>query len=128
MHVSQRRSIKLSIGYRKMPSRTIVVRTLGIALLSVLLCAIIASELPELLSLTDNTANDYTVGRVDCSVSPVLDCARKLQKPAIEFNFSTQDSFLERIGSAEETESALSVVYPALRPAHIAHLLLHPTI
>jgi hypothetical protein len=107
LHVSQRRSIKLSIGNRKMPSRTIAVRTLGIALLSVLLCAIIASELPELLTLTDNAANDYALRSTDLLVLPILDSAKIVEKPTIEFNISTQDSLFGRIGSAEETESAL---------------------
>jgi len=31
------------------------------SLVSLLLCSIVASEFPELLSLTDNTVNDFTV-------------------------------------------------------------------
>ena len=84
-----------------------IVRTIGIALLSVLLCAILASEFPELLSLTDNTANDYAVPNADSLVLPVLDSARNVEKPTIEFNISTQDSLFRHIGTAEGTEMAL---------------------
>ncbi len=100
-----------------MPSRTRVARTLGIVLVSVLLCAIVASEMPELLSLTDNVANDYTLRRADSSVSPVLDSTRKIQNPTLEFNPFTQDFFLGRVGSPEKTELALSlfILYSELR-------------
>jgi hypothetical protein len=100
-----------------MPLRTIFGRTLGIALLSVLLCAIVASELPELLSLTDNAANDYTLRRAGSSVSPVLDSTRKVQKPSLEFNLSTPDVFFQRVGSTDKKELALClfILYSALR-------------
>jgi hypothetical protein len=100
-----------------MPSRIITVRTLSIAFVSVLMCAIFASEMPELLSLTDNVANDYTLRRADSSVSPVLDNARKVQKPVLEFNFSTQDFIFWRVGSPEKKELALClfILYSALR-------------
>ena len=100
-----------------MPLRTVFGRTLGVALVSVLLCAIVASELPELLSLTDNVANDYTLRRADSSVSPVLDSTRKVQKPTLEFNLSTQDFFFRRVGSPGNTELALClfILYSDLR-------------
>jgi hypothetical protein len=42
------------------------------ALVLLLLCGIVAGEFPELLCLTDNTANDFTVRRIDPVVSPSL--------------------------------------------------------
>jgi hypothetical protein len=101
-----------------MPSRTIIVRTFGIALVSLLLCAVFASELPELLSLTDNTANDYTLRRADSLVSPVLDSARKVHKPTIEFYISMRDSLFGCLVSPEKAElatSGLFILYSALR-------------
>lgn len=101
-----------------MPSRIIIVRTLGIALVSLLLCAIYASELPELLSLTDNTANDYVLRRADSLVLPVLCRAIDVRKSAVRFNISTQDSFLDPLVSPQKTESAplrLFVLYNDLR-------------
>jgi hypothetical protein len=42
-----------------------------------LLCGIVAGEFPELLSLTDNATNDFTVVRTKPVASPVLLAARK---------------------------------------------------
>jgi hypothetical protein len=100
-----------------MSLRTIFGRTLGIAIVSVLMCAIFASELPELLSLTDNVANDYSLRRADSSISPVLDSTRKVQKPTLEFKLSTQDFFLGRVASPEKTELnlCLFILYSELR-------------
>jgi hypothetical protein len=113
--LSERKSIKPAIGYRKMPSRITIVRTLGIALVSLLLCAIFASELPELLSLADNTANDYALRSADSLVLPGLCSAIDVRKSAVKFNISTQDS---RLGTPESTELAplhLCVPYTVLR-------------
>lgn len=101
-----------------MPSRTTIVRTLGIALVSLLLCAVFATELPELLSLTDNAANDFTMCSVDWFVLPVLCSAVNVRKSAVEFNISTPDSLFDRLGLPERTEMAdsrLSVLYCVLR-------------
>ena len=84
-----------------------IVRTIGVALFSVLLCAILASEFPELFSLTDNAANDYAAPSTDPLVLPVLDSAGNVEKPTVEFNISTQDSPFRHIGTAEGTELAL---------------------
>jgi len=47
-------------------------RILVPALLSLLLCGIVAAEFPELLSLTDNTVNDFTVRAASSLVLPAL--------------------------------------------------------
>lgn len=44
-----------------MLARTKIPKLLVWSLLSILLCGIVASEFPELLTLTDNTSNDFTV-------------------------------------------------------------------
>lgn len=95
-----------------------IVRTLGIALVILLLCAIFASELPELLSLTDNTANDFTMPSANSLVFPILHGPLNVEKPVIKFNISTQDSLFGRLGSVEETELApshLFILHSALR-------------
>lgn len=105
----------MPIGYRKMPSRITIVRILGIALVSLLLCVIFASELPELLSLTDNTANDYAPRSADSLVLPVVCSEMDVPKSAVKFNISTQDS---RLGTSESTELAplrLRIPYTVLR-------------
>jgi hypothetical protein len=96
----------------------ITVRTLGIALVSLLLCAIVASELPELLSLTDSAANDFTVRSADSLVWPVSHTAKIVRKAAINFSNSTQDRPFERLGALEKTELAPSlrlILYFVLR-------------
>ena len=101
-----------------MSGRIIIVRTLGTGLVSLLLCAIVASELPELLSLTNNTANDFTMPFADSFVSPVLHSAKNVPKPAIDFNNSTQDSLFGRMGTPEKMElapSLLFILYSVLR-------------
>ena len=95
-----------------------IVRTLGIALVSLLLCTIFVSELPELLSLTDNTANDFTMPSANSLVLPVLHGSLHVEKPVIAFNISTQDSRFGRLGSVEKTELApshLFILHSALR-------------
>lgn len=91
---------------------------LRIALVSLLLCGIFASELPELLSLTDNTANDFTMRSANLLVAPVLDSARHVRKATTKFNNSTQDSLFGHLVSPEKTELVLSrlfVLYSDLR-------------
>ena len=101
-----------------MSHRSIIGRALGIAFVSLLLCIIFASELPELLSLTDNTANDFTIVSADSLASPVLHGAINVEKPFIKFDISTQDSLFGRLSLVEKTELAprrLFVLYSALR-------------
>jgi hypothetical protein len=42
------------------------------AIVLVLICGIVAGEFPELLSLTDNASNDFTVIRTKSAALPVL--------------------------------------------------------
>jgi hypothetical protein len=37
-----------------------------------LLCGIVCGELPELLALTDNTTNDFTIRKMNSAISPRL--------------------------------------------------------
>ncbi len=87
-----------------------IVRTLGIALVSVVLCAIFASELPELLSLSDNTANDFTTRSPGSFVSPVLGDAKSVRQAVVDLN-SSQDLLFGRLGSAEKAELAPSRLF-----------------
>jgi len=61
-----------------MSRRDIAVKTFIAAVVSLLLCGIIAAELPELLTLTNNTSSDFTVRNVSSSPLPnaqsVLKC------------------------------------------------------
>jgi hypothetical protein len=74
--------------------RISVGKILGRALLCLLLCGIVAGEFPELLSLTDNATNDFTVRGASSVVPPVLLKASKHVRivdkaaPAPNFLFS----------------------------------------
>lgn len=101
-----------------MSHRSVILRGLGIGLASVLLCAIFASELPELFSLTDNTANDFTMRSPIPLVSPVLDGARNVRKATIQSKNPTKYSLLGHLVSHEKTELALArlfILYSDLR-------------
>jgi hypothetical protein len=112
------REYKYSEGCHRMSPRIIIPRTFGIALVSLLLCAIVASELPELLSLTDNAANDFTMRSADLFVSAVLYRTENLQKAAKEFNNFMPGSLFGRPGTPEKTgfaPSLLFILYSVLR-------------
>jgi hypothetical protein len=58
------------------------------AVVVLLLCGIVAGEFPELLTLTDNATNDFTVLRTKSAASPVLLAARK-HLPVSDVNSNT---------------------------------------
>jgi hypothetical protein len=87
-----------------MSRRVIVVRTLVTALASVLVCGIVVAELPELLSLTDNTSNDFTIRKPNSSVSPVLQSAKNVRKATTDLNDSSHGSFVLHQGTFEKAE------------------------
>jgi hypothetical protein len=111
------REYKYGKGCHRMSPRIIIATTFGIALVSLLCCAIVASELPELVSLTDNTANDFTMRSADSLVS-LLHSVIDVRKPAIEFDNSSRDWLFGRLGTPEKTEfapSLLFILYSVLR-------------
>lgn len=88
-------------------------------LISLLLCGIVAAEFPELLSLTDNTANDFTVGKAKTAVSHSLpDASRRVRMTDVDSNVLTPSSILLRLSRLEKTPlfpSELSVLHSVLR-------------
>jgi hypothetical protein len=95
-----------------------IVRILRIGLLTLLLCGIVASELPDLLSLTDNSANDFTMRSQDSLVPSVLNSARSVRKASIDLNTSTQDLPFRGPSTLEKKALAPSlhfVLYSILR-------------
>lgn len=58
-------------------------------LVSVLLCAIVAAEFPELLSLTDNTANDLKIWKTNPSARPIEQVAVTLHMATSHFKKPT---------------------------------------
>jgi hypothetical protein len=75
-------------------------KILAPAVLCLLLCGIVAGEFPELLSLADNTANDFTVRSAHSVVPPVrlsasknIRIANKDSAPATNLLFSPLSPF-----------------------------------
>lgn len=66
--------------------RTQVGKILVTAVVCLLVCGIVAGEFPELLSLTDNATNDFTVVQTESTTLPVLVHASSC--PAAEINGS----------------------------------------
>jgi hypothetical protein len=85
--------------------KTRIGRILGPALALLLLCGIAAAEVPELLSLTDNTSNDFSVCKADPLVlsvrfeatrgNPVVDSDSNASAP--NFLFSHLNPFDQAI-------------------------------
>ena len=93
-------------------------KILARALLCLLLCGIVAGELPELLSLTDNATNDFTVSGARSVVPPVRlnvsqngRIADKDSAPASDFLFSRESPFEK----AELVPSDVFILYSILR-------------
>jgi hypothetical protein len=55
------------------------------AVVCLLLCGIAAAEMPELLSLNDNTSNDFTIRKANSLVFSVLQVAGTLRLVASDF-------------------------------------------
>src|SRR5580700_7280341 len=89
------------------------------ALLFLLLCGIVGAEFPELLSLTDNTANDFTVCKAKTAVSQSLpDASRRVRITDVDSNVLTPSSILLRLSRLEKTplfSSELSILHSVLR-------------
>jgi len=47
-------------------------RKFGQVIVFLLLCGIVGGEIPELLALTDNTTNDFTILKMNSAISPRL--------------------------------------------------------
>jgi hypothetical protein len=70
-------------GDRRMPRKQIGIgRILVSALVVLLLCGIVAGEFPELVSLTDNTTNDFTVVKTKSPISRISVAARSYRQTA----------------------------------------------
>jgi hypothetical protein len=101
-----------------MSRRISIGKILARALLCLLLCGIFAGELPELLSLTDNATNDFSVTgarpvvpSVRLNASKNVRIADKDSVPAFSFFFSCLSPF-ER---AELVPSDVLILYSILR-------------
>jgi len=94
-------------------------RILVTALTVLVLCGIVAAELPELLSLTDDTTNDFSLRNTNILVSPVrLDAHRPVAIVDPDANPAGSRFFLLRpnlFNPAALTPSELFLLYSVLR-------------
>jgi hypothetical protein len=98
-------------------ARLKIVGLLVPALLSLLLCGIVAAEFPELLSLTDNTANDFAICKVKpLSVHDVRDAGRAVRTIDMDSTRSASARLLSHLRLLEEAGSLLTSEAVILRP------------
>jgi hypothetical protein len=82
--------------------RTGIGEFLLLTLVFVLVCGIVSSEFPELLSLTDNTANDFTISRTKSPVTPVLpDASKYVRVGRADFSAPAPNLVFSRRGTLE---------------------------
>jgi hypothetical protein len=93
-------------------------KILARALLCLLLCGIFSGEFPELLSLTDNATNDFTISGARSVVPTVrLNACKNVRivdkdsAPAPDFLFSRESPFKK----AELVPSDVLILYSILR-------------
>jgi hypothetical protein len=73
------------------------------ALVFLLLCGIVAGEFPELLSLTDNPTNDFTLRRTHDVALPVLvDAHRQVRAVDINLIDPASDPLFFRLGAFQK--------------------------
>jgi len=90
-----------------------------LVLVVLMLCVIVTVELPELLTLVDNTSNDFTVRKINTADSFVLQVVSNHPQSAfIEFCSSAPElpfSHLNPFEKARPVSSRLFVLYSDLR-------------
>jgi hypothetical protein len=84
-----------------------------------LLCGIVGGEFPELLSLIDNTSNDFTVRKTNSMVSSLpRDAGRYGRVSNVGPNIAAHDGTFSRFSPFEKAElvpSDVSILYSILR-------------
>jgi hypothetical protein len=101
-----------------MSRRDIVVKTFVAAVVSLLLCGIIAAELPELLTLTDNTSNDFTICKISSSRLSNAQSVQNLQKAAMDLNKPSRSSLFVHLRffvKAQLISALLFILHSILR-------------
>jgi hypothetical protein len=91
--------------------QSIADKMLVAALATLLLCVVVNSELPELLSLMDNTANDFTMSSARPLVSPALQVATDIPKTVKVLRIPPFDSLFSRRSTSEKAASVRSLLF-----------------
>jgi hypothetical protein len=83
--------------------RASIGRIVAQAIVFLLLCGIVGGEIPELLALTDNTANDFTVCKTKSVVSPLRrDTRRYIRLADAGPNIAAHGMLFPRLGPFEQ--------------------------
>jgi hypothetical protein len=91
---------------------TIIGGILVPALALLLLCGIVAAEVPEFLSLTDNAANDFTVRRTNTRDAHVLvDASRHLRVSNLEFGAPAPELHFSRFSPSVRVAAIPAKLY-----------------
>jgi len=79
--------------HRMIRKRASIGRMFPHVIVFLLLCGIVGGEFPELLALTDNTTNDFTIRKMNSVISPRLRNAGRHVRVAavVEPNITTHD-------------------------------------
>jgi len=99
--------------------RTRIGGTVAQVIVFLLLCGIVGGEFPELLSLTENTSNDFTVRKTNSMVSSLpRDASRHDRVSDLEPIIAAHDGTFSRFSPFEKAElvpSDVSILYSILR-------------
>jgi hypothetical protein len=91
---------------------TIIGRILVPALALLLLCGIVAAEVPEFLSLTDNAANDFTIRRANTRDARVLvDASKHLRVSDLEFGAPALELCFSRLSQSVTVAAVSAKLY-----------------
>jgi len=92
--------------------RTRIVGIVARLVVFLVLCGIVGGEFPELLSLTDNTSNDFTVRKTNNAVSPLTRNANRHDRASnLKPNIAEHDGAFSRLGPIETAELVASGVF-----------------
>ena len=90
-------------GHAMISKRIGVGKTVASVLICLLLCGVVAAEFPEFLSLTDNTANDFTVSKANIVVLRAFpDANRYFRMIDIDFNIPALTSRFSHLNPFEK--------------------------
>jgi hypothetical protein len=100
-----------------MLARTTIRKILFTSLVALLLCGIVASEFPELLNITDNTSNDFTLRKTNTEGLRAL-ADRPFRFPDTNYTGPTPTSLHSRLSVFEKAAplpSELFTLHSVLR-------------
>jgi hypothetical protein len=101
------------------PRRTRIGGIVAQVIVFLVLCGIVGGEFPELLSLADNTSNDFTVRKTNNVVSSLpRNASRHVRVSNSKPNIASNDGTFSRpspVETAELVASGVSSLYSILR-------------